>query len=84
MIQIGSGSGADDGRVARDPVRCQMGHFRCNLVRIFGWSQIGGQSFASVVETDEAKSDEHKDAGEPVATQHGRRTLIIKKKNFYY
>ena len=42
MIQIGSWSGADDGRVARDTVRSQMGHFRRDLVRIFSWSQIGG------------------------------------------
>lgn len=50
-----------------------MGHFFGNLMGIFCRSQIGRQTFTSVVEADQAEADEDKDASEPVASQDGRR-----------
>lgn len=68
-VQIGRGRRPDDGRVAGDAVRRQVGHLFHDLVRIFGRSQVRAQAPLAVVVADEAEADQEDEASEPVAPQ---------------
>ena len=77
--QISVGCSAYNSGIAWNSVRCQMRHFLSDLMRIFSRSQVGRESFVTVIETDYGEADEYKDAAKAIATQDGSRSVTSRK-----
>ena len=73
-VQIYVGRVANDGRVAGNSVRGQVGHFLGHLMRIVGRGEISAEALVPLVKVQRYERNENDDASEPVTAQHRRRT----------